>query len=315
MIGDPSANHGTFCAHGVCRPDGFEEIMQPSSHSRRELTKRVKTKALSCGFDAVGVCRASVLNPERERYLMWVEGGRQAGMQWITREWVDTASEPASLLPDASSVICVALSYAGGPSGPTPATSGRIARYADGPDYHQVLQQRLASLADELASLGGSARPFVDTAPTMDKALAARAGIGWQGRNTMLISSHFGSFLYLGGLISNLELEPDHPQPDGCGSCRLCSRACPTGALAGDFTIDSRLCISYLTIEHRGSIPRDLRRKLSDWVFGCDICQDVCPPVTSLQDRIHPELKDRRVEYVRSLVGSAGRRPSEGERE
>jgi epoxyqueuosine reductase len=275
------------------------------SGERQELTQLVKSTALECGFDAVGICAANRLEPERERYLSWLEQGRHGDMGWITADWIETASHAGHLLPKALSVICVALSYGGRPAAPTPSMSGRIARYAQGRDYHVILGERLKKLADDVAGAGGQSRPFVDTAPTMDKALAVRAGIGWQGRNTMVLSKRLGSFTYLGGLVTDLDLEPDHAQSDGCGACRLCARACPTGALAGDYTIDSRLCISYLTIEHRGPIPRSLRSQMGAWVFGCDICQDVCPPVTRLQDERYPELQPDRVRQVRSLVGNA----------
>jgi len=274
----------------------------PVTQPLHELTRQVKARALGCGFDAVGICGAGLLEPERERYLAWYEEGRQADMKWITHDWIERAARPSLQFPRARSVVCVAASYAGKPTGPTPANTGRIARYAQGHDYHEVLGERLKKLADELVDLGGNSRAFVDTAPTMDKALAVRAGIGWQGRNTMLLSTRLGSFTYLGGLLSDLELEPDEPESDGCGSCRLCVRACPTGALSGDYTIDSRLCISYLTIEHRGPIPRSLRSQIGDWVFGCDICQDICPPVTRLQDEQFPELKLGRIRMARSLV-------------
>jgi epoxyqueuosine reductase len=280
----------------------------PDTH---ELTATVKALAMAAGFDAVGIAHAEVLQPERERYLRWVEEGRQGEMRWITPEWVTKATDPSALLSPARSIVCVALSYAGPPVGPTPPGHGRVARYAWGRDYHAVLGERLRQLSDGLKALGGTARPFVDTAPTMDKALAVRAGLGWQGRNTNVLNQKLGSFVYLGGVITDLELESDEPVPDGCGSCRLCVRACPTGALKGDYTIDARLCISYLTIEHRGPIPRALRPLMGDWVFGCDICQDVCPVVTSIQDRAYPQERQKRIKHVQELVRFAAHRRSQ----
>lgn len=276
--------------------------MNSIDNTRHETTRYVKSAALQCGFDAVGICHADVLEPERARFLKWIESGCHAGMRWITRDWIDKSSDPALFLPDARSVVCVAVSYGGTPAGRSPAGSGRVARYAQGRDYHELLLEGLEALTLQLADLGGHFRPFVDAAPTMDKALAVRAGIGWQGRNTMVLSSELGSFTFLGGLVSDLDLEPDQPQNDGCGACRLCVRACPTGALKGDYTIDAGLCISYLTIEHRGSIPRSMRSSIGDWVFGCDYCQDVCPPTTRLQDASFPSRKVERIEFNRAIL-------------
>lgn len=263
----------------------------------------VKLAALACGFDLAGVCRAEVLEPERQRYLRWLDGGNQGSMAWLTREWAERATRPdTTLLETAVSVICVALSYGGEPAAPSPAGFGRLARYAQGPDYHEVVGARLQRLAAGIAEWGGESRAFVDTAPTMDKALAVRAGLGWQAKNTNLLNREHGSFLFLGGLVTDLELEPDTPMKDGCGKCRACVAACPTGALKGDYTIDARLCISYLTVEHRGPIPRELRRLIGDWVFGCDICQDVCPIVTARQDSDFPALRTDRLAYTRQLL-------------
>lgn len=285
--------------------------LQPDAGDPKDRLRRL---ALASGFDAIGFCRSEVLQPERERYLKWLGQGRQGDMRWITGDWVETATDPGGVLPGARSVLCVALSYSGRPARRTPSGTGRIARYAMGTDYHSVLRDRLEVLCKEIGALGASARPFVDTAPTMDKALAVRAGIGWQGRNTNVLSRALGSFTFLGGVITDLQIEPDVPAHDGCGSCRLCVVACPTGALKGDYTIDARLCISYLTIEHRGPIPRHLRSQIGDWVFGCDICQDVCPPVTAIQDRQFPREHPAAIAYRRSAVlQSNGKRREVGE--
>ncbi len=225
-------------------------------------------------------------------------------MRWITPDWAARASDVSSLLPRALTVVCVARSYAGPPIREGGSNSGRIARYAWGEDYHKTMGDRLTTFSQQLQGLGADTRAFVDTAPTMDKALAARAGIGWQGKNTNILSRELGSFFVLGGVVSDLELQVDAPMPDGCGKCHACVRACPTGALKGDYTIDARLCISYLTIEHRGPIPRSLRPLVGDWVFGCDICQDVCPPVTNLQDAQFPFLKDVRIRSVRQALST-----------
>lgn len=266
------------------------------------LKEAIRASATAFGFDACGFCRSQILEPERERYLEWLHAGRSGDMKWLHDEWALRASDPKSLLSSVQSVVCVALSYAAGPASVSDTASGRIARYASGQDYHNLIRERLVALCEEISRYGGTSFPFVDTAPTMDKALAVRAGLGWQGRNTNVLSQGLGSFTFLGGVLTDLEIEPDQPIHDGCGSCRLCVVACPTGALQGDYTIDARLCISYLTIELRGPIPRHLRPLMADWVFGCDICQDVCPPVTILQDRDFPNKRDGRIAYVRGLV-------------
>jgi epoxyqueuosine reductase len=249
---------------------------------------QVKQLGRDCGFDLVRIADASPLHLERARYLQWIEEGRQGEMAWMTHERAERASAPSSLLADARSVITVALSYWGGNRPTRSANGGAIARYAWGRDYHAVLGERLAQYVRQLSEIGGGVhRWYVDTGPVMDKALAARSGLGWYGKNTNILTESFGSFVLLGEIITSLQLHPDPATSRTCGTCRACLVACPTGALDHEYRIDSRKCISYLTIEHRGSIPRDLRPKLGNWVFGCDICQDVCPPT------MEPHIADR----------------------
>ena len=238
--------------------------------------------------------------------MEWVRAGNAGDMAWLTEDWVGRAGDPQTFVAGAKSVICVALSYAGSPATSTPAGTGRVARYAGGADYHDVVGSRLGAVCKRIEEFGGKSRPFVDSAPTMDKALAVRAGLGWQGKNTNILNRELGSFFFLGGILTNLEIEPDQPVINGCGSCRACVAVCPTGALKGDYTIDASLCISYLTIEHRGPIPRHLRSLIGDWVFGCDLCQDVCPPVAARQDREYPDMRLRRMAFARSVFGARG---------
>jgi epoxyqueuosine reductase len=241
-----------------------------------EAVKRLGREA---GFPLVRIGPAGELGEERDRYLAWIEAGRQGEMRWITPEHALRSSSPRSVLPGARSVISVALPYWGGLRPPNERLHGRIARYAWGRDYHAVLGERLQRFAAGLEERAGpDHRWYVDTGPVMDKALAVRSGLGWQGKNTNILTEEFGSFVLLGEILTTLPLEPDPPIQRDCGSCRLCVAACPTGALGPDYSIDSRTCISYLTIEHRGPIPRELRPAIGSWVFGCDICQDVCPP-------------------------------------
>jgi epoxyqueuosine reductase len=265
----------------------------------RELLEKASVLA---GFDLFGVTAAELLVPEREHHLNWLRDARAGSMGWMTEDRAMQASDPGTFLSEARSVVCVALSYAGRPAGATSMGHGRISRYANGADYHEVLSQKLTRIVRAVEEIGGRARMFADTAPTMDKALAVRAGLGWQGKNTMVLHPGLGSFTFLGGLVTDLVVSSDLALVDGCGTCRACAAACPTGALRGDYTIDARLCISYLTIEHRGPIARSLRPLMGDWVFGCDVCQDVCPPVTQRQDREFPQERGNRVAFVRGIL-------------
>lgn len=194
-------------------------------------------------------------------------------------------ADPATLLPEARTLITVALPYARAglperdPAGPLP-LQGLVARYARGRDYHDVLKQRLRALADRTAELAGRrvlARPCVDTAPLLEREAARRAGVGFTAKSTLTIVAGLGSYVLLGELLVDLEVAPTEPVRAGCGSCRTCLVACPTRAFVDAYTLDARRCISYLTIELAGSIPRELRSSIGRWVFGCDVCQEVCP--------------------------------------
>lgn len=252
---------------------------------------RIRGLVREAGFDLVRFTSASPLHKERLQYLDWVAQGRQGEMRWITPEWVDRATSPAAALPETRSVIAVGLGYHSGDPRDAGAGKGLIARYAWGVDYHRVLGEMLTAAAASLTEeFGGEHRWFVDTGPAMDKALAARSGLGWYGKNTNILTEEYGSYVLLGEIITTLEIVPDEPLNRDCGACRMCVVACPTGALGPDYSIDARRCISYLTIELRGPIPLDLRPLMGAWVFGCDICQDVCPPANepylqSAQDR------------------------------
>lgn len=258
---------------GECRASQTVKTIACESAERQ-----IKRLGRDRGFDLVRIASASPLLAEGQRYVEWIEDGRQGHMQWITREHAERCARPRDVLPGARSVVCVGLSYWDGPR-PHAFQRGSVARYAWGRDYHEVLNEKLEAFADDLRqSFGGQYRWHVDTGPLMDKALAARAGLGWYGKNTNILTERLGSFLFLGEIVTSLALESDPPLDRDCGTCRLCVVACPTGALGPDYTMDARKCISYLTIEHRAAIPRELRPRMGSWVFGCDICQDVCPP-------------------------------------
>ncbi len=253
--------------------------------TRAELTERIRARALELGFEAVGVAPVRP-SAHTERYGAWIGEGMHGEMAYLAREdAVAKRADPGVLVPDARSAVVVAIGYYSGGAEEVDASRGVVARYARNDDYHDLLKDRLIALQEwanaELTPLGG--RAYVDAGPVLERELASRAGLGWFGRNTMLIQPGRGSYYFLGVLLLDVELEYDAPfARDHCGSCSRCLPACPTGALLGrDETgaprMDARRCISYLTIELRGAIPRDLRPLIGNRVYGCDICQEVCP--------------------------------------
>lgn len=249
---------------------------------------RVREIALRAGFDAAGIAR---IEPSEHAafYRAWLDRGMHGDMHYLARaDAVEARLDPATRFRELRSALVVAMHYApesdGAESDPS---RGVIARYARGRDYHRVMKKRLlgvlATIEKEFGRELPAARAYVDTGPVLERELARRAGLGWFGRNTMLIHPRRGSYFFLGSLLLELDLEPDAPfEREHCGTCNACVEACPTGALLGrDATgapvIDARLCISYLTIENRGPIPKELRPKIGNRVFGCDICQECCP--------------------------------------
>jgi epoxyqueuosine reductase len=249
--------------------------MRTAAESTRSLpgTERIKAQAFALGFDLAGIARLGPAGtfPAFER---WLERGLSGDMAWLRR---DAALRKDTRLPKrgARSAIVVALDY----GGRQPA--GTLARYARGRDYHGVMKERLYALLRWFETETGgkvSGRPYVDTGPILERDLARLAGLGWFGRNTLLINPKRGSFLFLGALFVDLELEPDAPfAEEHCGTCRRCVDACPTQAIEEGGVLDATRCISYLTIEKRGAIPVEWRRSIGSLVYGCDICQDVCP--------------------------------------
>ncbi len=276
-----------------------------------ETAARLVRWALEAGFDQAGV---ATLTPSEqgEPLRRWIERGEHAGMEWIARR-LEVREDPSRLLEGARSALCVALQYwpLAGEQEPVGDLWPRVARYARGRDYHDVMGKRLKKLAARIdqefpRGAGGDGavrgtRPYVDTGPILERELAARAGLGAQGKNTMLLSRDRGSWFLLGEILLTLELEGggearEQPIADLCGRCTRCLDACPTGALVEPYRLDSRRCISYWTIEHRGDLPAAAREMIGDWVFGCDVCQEVCPwnhrprsgkPLPGA----HPELK------------------------
>lgn len=247
------------------------------------LKDRVIQYTQGLGFDLVRIAPAEPLTPHNEVAQERVRQGYMDGMPWYTEERARKAGDPQKLLPNARSIIAVALSYLpsedddGEQSGKP---MGQVARYARWTDYHQVMKDKLHILAHGLPEFVGHAvrtRVFVDDSPLLERAVAERSGLGWFGKNTNILTPTHGSWVFLGQLLTDLELEPDEPLQKSCGTCSRCIPACPTGAIVAPYVIDARRCISYLTIECRGPIPRDLRPLVGDWLFGCDLCQEVCP--------------------------------------
>jgi epoxyqueuosine reductase len=245
--------------------------------------ERVLELARAEGFEMVRFAAAEPMLGARAEAQTRLAEGALAGMAWMTAEWLDRATEPERFLAGARTVVLVALPYHGvdeqAPGGSGQPARGRVARYARGRDYHRVFETKLRRIARVLREeMGASARATVDYGPLLERPLAAAAGMGWLGKSTMLLVPGFGPWVLLGAIATDLEIAPDPPLRKTCGSCTRCIVACPTGAISPEGNVlDARLCISYHTIENRGPVPRDLRAKFGDWVFGCDDCLDSCP--------------------------------------
>ena len=259
-----------------------DALRRSESPDLGRLAREIRGWALELGFDAVGIARPELALDE-QRLLDWLRRGHQGDMGYMGRHGVKRA-RPRQLLPGTRRVICVAMDYRSRPPADDHAVTedpqrGFVARYALGRDYHKLMRGRLQRLADRISARIGEFgyRAFVDSAPVLEKALARDAGLGWIGKNTLLLNRRAGSYFLLGELFTDLELPEQGPGEEHCGSCRACLDVCPTGALVGPYQLDARRCISYLTIEHHGPIPEALRPQLGNRVFGCDDCQLVCP--------------------------------------
>jgi epoxyqueuosine reductase len=262
-----------------------------------DLKNQIVEYAKACGFDLVRVTTADDFVEDREAALARIRAGQMDGLPWFTESRVRRGASPHELLPGARSIICLGLSYlhdenAAVESPTRPPGQGKVARYAWVKDYHRAMKRRMRDFVrglEESLESPVAARWYVDDGPMLDRAAAARAGLGWFGKSTNILTSSHGSWVFLGQIITDLELEADTPLKKTCGACVRCIDDCPTGAIVAPYVVDNTRCISYLTIENRGPIPRELRPLIQDWVFGCDICQDVCPvnrkadsPVTSI---------------------------------
>lgn len=264
------------------------------------LLEQIKAKSRELGFIDLGIARATVLHEELRRYEQWLSEGCNATMAWMEKN-LDKRRDVSLIVPNAKSVIVTAFNYNTNymhPAGEAlTANEGKISRYAWNYDYHEVLKPKLAELSAYLRELvpSSESRHYTDTGPILEKVWAERAGIGWQGKNSLVLSKKFGSYFFIGIIITTAELEPSERVKDCCMSCRKCIDACPTGAIVADKVVDSRLCLSYQTIEspRDKALPDEITEKLSGWIFGCDICQEVCPwnrnlPPHSDDERFHP---------------------------
>jgi len=244
------------------------------------LKAALKAQARERGFDVAGVARPDAVPEAKARLERFLADGAHGDMAWMETTAARRGS-PAALWPDVRAVIMLGLNY-GPDEDPLTILSrkdrGAISAYAKGDDYHELIKTRLKQIARWLvARAGGEVKVFVDTAAVMEKPLAASAGLGWQGKHTNLVSRQFGSWLFLGAIFTTLDLPPDAAEPDNCGNCRACLDVCPTAAFPQPYRLDARRCISYLTIEHKGPIPRELRPLMGNRIYGCDDCLAVCP--------------------------------------
>ncbi|TIQ03912.1 tRNA epoxyqueuosine(34) reductase QueG [Mesorhizobium sp.] len=254
--------------------------MRTSISDTTKLRALIDAEARRAGFDAVAVTRPDAIPLAPARLAEFVAEGFHGSMDWIA-ETIGRRAEPSTLWPEVRSIIVLAMNY-GPDRDPRDVLDkhdrGAISVYAQNRDYHDVMKGRLKEIAGKIvARAGGDVKVFVDTAPVMEKPLAEAAGLGWQGKHTNLVSREHGSWLFLGTIFTTAELEPDKAEIDHCGSCRACLDICPTGAFPTPYRLDARRCISYLTIENKGPIPREFREAIGNRVYGCDDCLAVCP--------------------------------------
>jgi epoxyqueuosine reductase len=245
--------------------------------SPTELKQQLISFAREIGFDS---CRVAACGsaPHADEFRNWLDEGGHGEMSYMERG-EEKRCDPREVLPDASSIVVLAMNYfqGGTDAGDTPAATGKIARYAWGDDYHDLIESKLDKIDEFLRTFGGQQKCYVDTGPVLERDHAAQAGIGWHGKSTMLLDERLGTWFFLAEVLTTLELPADKPLPDRCGTCERCIRACPTGAITAPHRLDARRCISYLTIELKGSVPLELRPLIGDRIFGCDDCLDACP--------------------------------------
>lgn len=275
-----------------------------STSLRGDMSGKIKRFALSeAGFDLIGITKPDLPKQYGEYFNLWIGRGFGGEMGYLKTDGQNRA-RASVLLPGAQSVISVALNYYH-PEDPKPADRnknvGKVAKYAYGEDYHKVMKKKLKLLAKYIEKVGGQktvAKYFADSGPILEKAFAQESGIGFMGKNTLLITRKFGSYVVLGMVVTNLKLTYDEARQSECAHCQVCMDHCPTQALLGNFQVDARRCISYQTIESKEPMPLELKAKSGEWVFGCDVCQDVCP------FNGHPEMTSHRELYPTKIAGT-----------
>ena len=274
----------------------------PAVLSRQTLTQQVKRLAREYGLTVAAVTSAEAFPGLEEHLVNHIAAGRVDGMDWFTPERAAVSANPRHLLPGARSILSVGVAYWSiDPGMPDDEPRGRISRYAWGIDYHKLLKRRMKALHRAIETdLGQTveARQLVDHARIVDRAVAARSGLGWYGKHSCIIVPGHGSWVMLGELLLDLDLEPDPPLNRDCGSCAICLTRCPTGAIVAPYTVSAPLCLSFQTIEQRGAIPLDLRPKMGEWVFGCDICQEVCPYTKAARPEPDPEFLPQHIDHA-----------------
>lgn len=273
-------------------------------HSLPQLAAELKQHARALGFDLVGIAPAD-RSKYADYYRNWLAAGQAGEMQYLHKRF-DERTDVKTYFPGAQSVICVGMNYHV-PLDESDRSGARVARYALGEDYHELIKSKLHQLADWLRQRVPEAqtRAAVDTAPVMEKELSARAGVGWMGKNTCIINEDIGSWIFLGEVITTIQLPFDDPAIDRCGTCTRCIEACPTHAITAPYQLDASKCISYLTIEHRSDIAPPLQAEIGNWLYGCDICQDVCPwnskAIVSSEPGFQPRFSSGRIDLAAVL--------------
>lgn len=262
------------------------------------------------GFELVGFSKAEKLDKEISQLKEWQNLGYQAGMKYMERN-IDKREDVSKILPGAKSVISLGINYHTNEDYENKSGHGKVSRYAWGKDYHLIVWEKLDEFIEKCKEIDScfEAKTYIDTGPVMDKAWAIKSGIGWLGKHTNVISREIGSWFFIANVIANIEFDYNEPIEDFCGSCTACLDACPTGAIVDEYIVDSNKCISYLTIENKGEIPNEFKGKFENWIFGCDICQDVCPwndkfPRETLEPEFHPREKELNLNTFDEMTNS-----------